>query len=156
MAKIAVIGIGNVLMADDGVGVEAVNRLADMSWPENVTIFDAGTSIMQLLDVFKSNNIVIVIDALCGGHEPGAIYRLTAKELGYEQSVGMSLHDVQVLDILNIAAFFHKPPEVIIYGIEPYILTLNYGLSPAMQKQLPVLVEQVKQEIKQYVCEAAV
>jgi hydrogenase maturation protease len=147
MRKIAVLGIGNILMTDDGIGVEVANRLADMSWPENVTIYDAGTAIMNMLDVFVNNDILIVIDALEGGHEPGSIYRLTPEQLGEWRTESLSLHDVQVLDILNMAALFNRHPEVIIYGIEPSVLALNLGLSEKMQAQLPVLLELVRQEL---------
>lgn len=147
MQKIAVLGIGNILMTDDGVGVEAANRLAEMSWPVSVEIYDAGTAVMNMLDAFVKNDIIIVIDALQGGHEPGSIYRLTPQQLGERQLETLSIHDVQVLDVANMAELFGHKPEVIIFGIEPYIVDLHLGLSDLMQARLPVLVEHVRQEL---------
>jgi len=147
MCKIAVLGVGNILRSDDGVGVEAANRLAKIAWPDNVTIYDAGTAIMNMLDVFINQDILIVIDALEGGHEPGTIYRLTPEQLGEWRREGFSLHDVQVLDMLNVAALINYHPTVIIYGIEPYVLKLNLGLSEQMQASLPVLLTYVRQEL---------
>lgn len=148
MAKIAVLGIGNILMKDDGAGVEVVNRLEKMSWPENVSFIDGGTAILSLLDVFINHQKIIVVDTLKGGHEAGTIYRLTPEQLGTWKIEKMSLHDVQVLDVLRMAALFNSHPEVIIYGIEPYTIELDLCLSAQMLDRLPVLLDEVKNELE--------
>jgi hydrogenase maturation protease len=147
MQNIAVLGIGNILLKDDGVGVEVANRLAEMPWPDNVSIIDAGTAIMSLLDVFIKNEKIIVVDCLKGGHEPGTIYRLNPEQLGAWQKESLSLHDVQVLDMMKMAALFNSHPDVVIFGIEPHTLELNLGLSETMQERFHVLVEHVRQEL---------
>ena len=148
MPNIAVLGIGNILLKDDGVGVEAANQLAAMPWPEKVSVIDAGTAILSLLDVFLKNDRIVVIDALTGGQPPGTIYRLTPEELGVWRTGQLSLHDVQVLDIVKMAALFDRHPEVIIYGIEPFEVELELGLSGPMTGRLPELVKLVKLEVE--------
>lgn len=147
MQRIAVLGIGNILMMDDGVGVEVASKLADLQWPENVKIYDAGTAIMNMLDVFLDNDKLIIVDALTGGYEPGSIYRLTPEQLSEWQTDLLSLHDVQVIDMFKLAALFNRQPEVIIYGIEPYIIDFNLGLSAMMEERLPLLMKHIRQEL---------
>jgi hydrogenase maturation protease len=147
MHKIAVLGIGNILMTDDGVGVEAAKQLMEMPWPDTVEIYDVGTAIMNMLDVFVKSDSIIIIDALQGGHEPGSIYKLTPEQLGEWQPETLSLHDVQVLDIAKMAELFGRKPEIVIFGIEPHIVDLHLGLSEVMQARLPALVDHVRQEI---------
>jgi hydrogenase maturation protease len=133
MHNIAILGIGNILLADDGVGVEVVKRLGKLHWSANVEIIDGGTAILSLLDVFIKNNKIIVVDALKGGHEPGTIYRLTPQQLGAWQKESLSLHDVQVLDVMNMAVLCDSRPEVVFYGIEPFQVELGIGLSEQME-----------------------
>ena len=82
MYNIGVLGIGNILLKDDGIGVHIVNELLKESYPQNVDIIDGGTAILDLLDVFVKNNKIIVVDTLKGGHEPGTIYKVTPEEMG--------------------------------------------------------------------------
>jgi hydrogenase maturation protease len=153
MHNIAVLGIGNILLTDDGVGVEVVKRLMEAPWPGNVDIIDGGTAILSLLDVFIKNDKIIVVDALQGGHEPGTIYRLTPEQLGNWQKGYLSLHDVQVLDVMKMAALFDSYPEVILYGIEPFRVELSLGLSGEMEGRVPVLLDYVCRELEEMLLE---
>jgi hydrogenase maturation protease len=147
MHNIAVLGIGNILLTDDGVGVEVVKRLVELSWPGNVDIIDAGTAILSLLDVFVKNDRIIVVDALKGGQEPGTIYRLTPEQLGAWQTASLSLHDVQVLDVLKMAGLLGSHPEMIFYGIEPFQVELGIGLSSNMEERVSVMLDYVRREL---------
>jgi len=148
MPNIAILGIGNILMQDDGAGVEVVKRLEQLDWPENISFIDGGTAVLSLLDVFINNQKIIVVDTLKGGHQPGTVYRLTPEQLGEWKKESLSLHDVQVLDVMRMAALFNSYPEVIIYGIEPYIIEMELGLSEPMLARLPALLECVRREIE--------
>lgn len=147
MKKIAVLGIGNILMQDDGVGVEVATRLMVEEWPSNVEFIDAGTAILSLLGVFTDCDTIIVVDALRGGHGPGTIYRLTPEQLAGLQKDALSLHDIHVLDMIKMAALFNRQPQVIIYGIEPFRLAMELGITKQMQERLPVLLDYVRQEL---------
>ena len=82
MERILVLGVGNILYTDEGIGVRAM-ELARERWdfPENVTLLDGGTLGMGLMDALPSCDIVFVLDAVLGGGEAGAIYRLTGSDL---------------------------------------------------------------------------
>jgi hydrogenase maturation protease len=73
--KILIMGIGNYLMADEGVGVHAAEQLQRMTWPENIEVLDGGTGGFHLLEYFEVHDHVILIDATLDGREPGTIVR---------------------------------------------------------------------------------
>ncbi|CAH2213301.1 hydrogenase maturation protease [Tepidibacter aestuarii] len=147
MEKIAVLGIGNILLRDDGIGVHIINELQNQNLNSNVELIDGGTCILDLLGVFVENNKVIVVDSLKGGHLPGTIYKVPPQELGNYIKANSSLHDVQVLDILKSANLMGHSPEVIIIGIEPEEIFFDLNLSDTIKEQIPKIIEVVKEEI---------
>jgi hydrogenase maturation protease len=121
--------------------------LAESPWPAGLVIYEAGIAVMNLWDVFIKNRLVIIIDALYGGQKPGTIYRLTPEEMDAQSKETRSLHDLGVMDIINMAAWSQHRPQVIIYGMEPGELTPEIGLSEHIRERLPALVECVRQEL---------
>lgn len=150
MKKIAVIGIGNVLLRDDGVGVHVINELEKQKIDENIELIDAGTSIFELLDVFSRNDIIIIVDSLKGGYTPGTIYKLTPKQLEEYSISNVSLHDVQALDILRSVNLMGYYPDVTIIGVEPKEITYDMNLSPLILAQVDKIIEIVMEEIKRH------
>lgn len=148
MYNIGVLGIGNILLKDDGIGVHIINELLKENYPQNVDIVDGGTAILDLLDVFVKNSKIIVVDTLKGGHEPGTIYKVTPEEMGSYMKSNSSLHDVQVLDMLKNANLLGYNPEVVIIGMEPSEIEYNIGLSDILQNEFEKLLDVVKDEIK--------
>lgn len=147
MKKTAVLGIGNILLRDDGVGIHAIYELQKEDL-KDIHLIDGGTCILDLLDVFVNNDKVIIIDSLKGGYTPGTIYRVTPKELGGYIKSNSSLHDVQVLDILGSVSLMGYDPEVIILGIEPSEIEYDMELSSIIRDQMSKIIEVVKDEIK--------
>lgn len=146
MKKTAVLGIGNILLRDDGVGVRVVEKLqAKGSLPKEVELVDGGTSTMDMLGFFLTNDYIIIVDSLAGGHPPGTIYRLTPEQLGTYANFDVSLHDVQILDLVKMAAMFGKTPEVTIIGIEPEEITESMDLSPTIEALLPQLMDLIEE-----------
>jgi hydrogenase maturation protease len=92
--KTVVIGIGNLILKDEGVGIHAVKRLETMELPSGLEIIDGGTDTMKLLAVFQDFERIIVIDAIKGGGEPGTIYRVTPEEIMQDDKRSLSLHEV--------------------------------------------------------------
>jgi len=145
--KIAVLGIGNILCKDDGLGVVVANTLAEQSWPDNVTVYDAGTAVMKLWDVFIDHELIIVIDALKGGGVPGTIYRLVPEDLAAGEGELLSLHDLKILDVMRLAGVLNRHPQVIIFGMEPAELSWEIGLSEPVRENLTALVECISREL---------
>ncbi|WP_432667242.1 hydrogenase maturation protease [Wukongibacter baidiensis] len=147
MKKIAVVGIGNLLLRDDGIGVHVINELLRKNIEDEIELIDGGTSIFDLLDVFVKNDKVIIIDSLKGGHLPGTIYKVPPKELGSYIKANSSLHDVQVLDIIRSANLMGYYPNVIIIGIEPEEIYYDMDLSSTLKDQIPRIIKVVEEEI---------
>ena len=144
----AVIGIGNILLRDDGVGIHVVEQLQKKYVGEKVTFVDGGTCIFDLVDIFIKHKRIIVIDALQGGHAPGTIYKIPAEELKDYIKANTSLHDVQILDILQDVKWMGYDPSVIIMGIEPKEVTYGLELSEEIKEQIPQLIQWVQQELR--------
>ncbi|GIM27737.1 hydrogenase 2 maturation protease [Clostridium polyendosporum] len=147
MKNIAVVGIGNILLRDDGIGIHVINMLQKEPQEKNVEIFDGGTCIFSLIDIFVKNHKVIIVDSLKGGHPPGTVYKVTPEELGSCIKANSSLHDVQVLDILNSVKLMGYSPEVIIIGVEPKEIFYDMDISSTLREQIPKIIEVIKEEL---------
>lgn len=150
MFTTAVLGIGNLLLRDDGIGIHLIQELERQNFGSlyNVQVVDGGTYIFDLTDVFIRNQKIVILDSVKGGHSPGTIYRITPQELGGYIKANTSLHDVQVLDLLkniNLMGYF---PEVIIIGVEPEEIYFDMELSPIAKQQIPKVIEILKKEVE--------
>ncbi|WBW95813.1 hydrogenase maturation protease [Oceanirhabdus sp. W0125-5] len=148
MKKQCIIGIGNILLRDDGIGVHLISELHKEKLRCDVDLIDGGTSTFDLLGYFLDNEKIIVVDSLKGGHEPGTIYRITPEELGTYIKSNSSLHDVQVFDIIKQANLMGADPEVIIIGVEPHEIFYDMELSQTLKNEMPNIIRIVKEEIE--------
>ncbi|MCD6508196.1 HyaD/HybD family hydrogenase maturation endopeptidase [Candidatus Poribacteria bacterium] len=150
MRRIAVVGVGNILMGDEGIGVKVVEELRKERLPEGVELFDGGTAFHVLVDDLIDFDKLIIVDAVLGGEPPGTIYRFEFGELEEMISeITLSLHDVGVMEALMLERLTHRIPEEIVFiGIEPERIELSMELSSIMREKLPELVERVLDEIK--------
>ena len=148
--RITVLGIGNLLLKDEGIGVHLVQKLAGMVDNTKVNAIDAGTypDFMALIDI--SIDKLIVVDAVKAGNEPGTIYRLTLDDLDLDSTSPISLHEMGVLDSLKTMALFDRLPEsTVIVGIEPKTIEFGLDLSPEVEEKLPELINLVLKEIEE-------
>jgi hydrogenase maturation protease len=147
--KIVVLGVGNLLLADEGVGIHAIQALAEHELPPAVELVDGGTSTLDLLPHLHRARRVIVIDALKAGGTPGDIYRCRPEDLLESREKPMSLHQVDFLQLLDIAERMGYPiGPAVIYGVEPGEITWSMDLSPAVAAKMPRLLELVLAEIE--------
>ncbi|WP_025690868.1 HyaD/HybD family hydrogenase maturation endopeptidase [Paenibacillus zanthoxyli] len=147
MKETAVIGIGNILLKDDGIGVHTIRELEKEDLPSTVELVDGGTSTLAMLSYFLEYRKIIVIDALRAGLEPGTIYRIRPEDLaGYEKG-NLSIHDVQILDVVKMARMLGAAPDVIIFGIEPQEIGFELEMSDLMRSKIPDIIELLKQEL---------
>lgn len=148
-APILVLGVGNILLSDEGVGVRVAEALQRMELPEGVEVLDGGTASMALLDSLRDRDKVIIIDAVKGHHEPGTIYRFTPGDISVHREIITSLHQLGVLDALTHAEYLgHAPQSVIFYGIEPEEMDWGLDLTPRVGAVIPRVIELVLTELK--------
>jgi len=139
---VLVMGIGNILQSDDGVGVHVVNSIisGELSF-QGVEFIDGGTAGMDLLPLMIGRKKIVIVDALKVDDSPGSIYRFPAERL-YEKNDHFSLHDVGVKRIIDMLSLMGENPEVEIVGIVPEdIDTVNIGMSDPVKKAVDKAVE---------------
>lgn len=145
--RVTVLGVGNLMLQDDGVGIHALQQLEKESWPPEVEFIDGATSGYDLLPTVSAAAHLIVLDAVKGGCEPGAIYRLRPEVLQETRDRALSLHQVSFLEALEMSSWLGPRPPAIIYGVEPAVIDWGLELTPAVAAVLPRLLELVKAEI---------
>ncbi|AGW14015.1 HyaD/HybD family hydrogenase maturation endopeptidase [Megalodesulfovibrio gigas] len=147
--RILVMGVGNILYTDEGLGVRLVEHLeARYDFSEQVTLFDGGTLGMRLMGPIMECDLLIVLDAVLGGDEPGAIYRLTGDDLRKSLAFKNSMHQTDLVDTLIFCQLAGHCPEAVIIGMEPFDYeTMHPEISPLAQERLPLMAEVALKEI---------
>ena len=125
-SKIVVIGIGNLLLMDEGIGVHTINELEKHDLPGSIEIYDGGTGGFKLIDLMHGAARVIFIDAVDTGKAPGSVTIFRAEEVhSIYNKKKYSLHDTDLMEIIKMAEMLGNPPMIEIVGIQPKII--NYG-----------------------------
>ncbi|MGB2983967.1 MAG: hydrogenase maturation protease [Candidatus Bipolaricaulia bacterium] len=151
MMDTAIVGVGNILMKDDGVGVHVARALVGHPLPVDVCVLDAGTDPYAAFEITEARR-VIVIDAAQGDGEPGTIYRLPDEAAGAAANVGRSCHDMGLLQTLRDSRSSDHPMEIIVIGIEPRTIDWGLDLSPEIAARVPHIIEIVLEELRGYRC----
>lgn len=155
MKEIKVIGIGNLLMQDDGLGVHVVRKLEAEGVPPGVELIDGGTHSYDLLDFITSADYAIVVDAMHAGGEPGKIYRAPLDELGLKPQENIaSLHELHFVEAVKMARLLGYHPEVLVYGVEPKQVGASLELTPEIAARIPRVAELIQEEIKRIQAES--
>ena len=125
-SKIVVIGIGNLLLMDEGIGVHTINELETHDLPKSIEIYDGGTGGFKLIDLMHGAARVIFIDAVETGKAPGSVTIFSAEDVhSIYNKKKYSLHDTDLMEIIKMAEMLGNPPMIEIVGIQPKII--NYG-----------------------------
>jgi hydrogenase maturation protease len=143
-----VLGLGNVLLEDDGVGAAAVALLRDRYQPsDGVRVLDGGTLGLSLLPYVDAADAVILVDAVRAEGLPGGFVRLTGDDVAPAVATRLSPHQVGVADLLDGARWLDRyPRRVVLLGLIPESMNLAVGLSPRVRASLPELVERIVDE----------
>jgi len=147
--KVLVLGIGNLVMSDDGVGVKVVQQLQrEYSCAENVEIMDGGTLGLDLLPKMEELDHLIVVDAVETGYKPGTCIRLTGEELPIALETKLSPHQMGLKDLLSVAQLLgHSPGEMVLIGVQPGSIEMDTELTPEVNAVLQDLVDNVVDEL---------
>jgi hydrogenase maturation protease len=145
--KCVILGVGNLLLKDEGIGVHVAQALKEMSLPEGVEVVDGGTS-PDLPYLVGGADKLIVIDAVQAGGEPGSIYRLTPEEVTARPETLMSTHQMGLLESLRAIGLGGGPREIIIIGVEPKETGWGLEPSPELQKRLSEIIRVTLREIE--------
>jgi hydrogenase maturation protease len=136
--EVLVIGLGNPIMADDGLGVAALERLRQgWSLPESVRLVDGGTWGMNLLPLIEEADRVVFLDAIDAGRPVGALVLLEREELPRFFGLKLSTHQIDLREVLAVAELRGTlPSDLVAIGLQPGRLEMSSGLSPEVESRL--------------------
>jgi hydrogenase maturation protease len=148
--RVLVLGLGNPLRGDDGVGCRVTEELARRELSPGVEVLDGGAGGLDLMDLMEGRERVVVVDAADVGRPAGEFVRFTPDQARLAQAAdGFSLHHVGLGEVLALAgALGWALPEIVVFGVQPAELGWGEGLSPAVEAALPALSDAVVKEIE--------
>jgi len=142
-----IIGCGNLLLKDEGVGVHLIEYLKKVDLPKDVELVDGGTAGLNLIDFIKNAQKVVIVDAVKAGGQPGDIYSFSPQDFETETSLKTSLHDITLKDVFRIMRQTDSLPNIKIIGIEPKEIDIGTELSGELKEKLARLSEIVLKEV---------
>lgn len=150
--KVVVMGVGNYILSDEGIGIHAVRELEKMEWPENVEIYDAGTTGILSFHKFVEADILIAVDAISLREEPGTIKVYDKDDIMLSKvPMKISPHQIGFQETLFQAELHEKSPEIVkLIGIVPESYAAGTELSECCQEILPKVIELAVGFIKEY------
>jgi len=145
MTKDLILGVGNLLLTDEGLGIHAVRKLFENpALPADVEVVDGGTAGLGLLYYLEDVNRLVIIDAVETGGPPGTMVRLSGDQIPVYMAMKVSPHEITLPDFLAAAKLRDLyPQEVIVWGIQPQSLEVGVELSPVVAEKLDTLVKNV-------------
>lgn len=144
--NILILGIGNYLMGDEGVGVHTALRLQEMALLAQIEIVDGGTGGFHLLQYFEDHDTVILIDATLDGNAPGTI-RLIEPRFAKDFPRAMSTHDIGLRDMVSALQWMEKMPHIYLFVVSiETIQQQGIELTPAIENAMPLLLEKVQEQ----------
>ena len=155
--NIAVFGIGNILLSDDGVGVHAVNKLvSEYQFPANVELIDGGTKGLDLLPLFENRDRVLIIDAANFKKEPGTIDIIEGEKIPSFLSSKLSVHQIGLPDMLFAAKLMDIMPDgMCLISIQPLSRETSAEMSDLISGKMGELIGRVIDKLKEWGVEAA-
>jgi hydrogenase maturation protease len=148
MKKILILGIGHWLMGDDSLGPQVIQQLKNMKLSPDVELAEIGPAVIDALPLMENRKKIIIVDALRADEPPGAILRIPAEELLARNKDKLSLHQMNIIDVLKLSAQLGHKSETIIIGIviqEPPLPSDK--LSEQIKKNIPSLIRAILKEI---------
>lgn len=148
--KVLIIGIGNFLLKDEGIGIHVINELGKYNLPSNIEIYDGGTGGFKLIDIMQGANKVIFVDAVETGRAPGTIITFKSEDVrSMYQKRKYSLHDTDLLEVIKMVELLEYAPEIEIVGIQPKTIDYDTTLSKELKDSIPNIINIVLKEIEE-------
>lgn len=146
--EILILGVGNILLQDEGVGIHAIREMEELEWPDHVKLLDGGTGGFHMLSILQEYKTIIMIDATLDSDPPGTIKVLKPK-FSKDFPRALSSHDIGLKDLLDSANLLGPLPKIhlIAVTIKPQ-QDLEMELSREFRHILPEIIKKVKEVLK--------
>lgn len=150
--KIAVLGLGNILLQDEGVGVHAIEAIRkDYAFPKNVRLIDGGTMGLDLISFIEGMDKVIIIDAVNFKKAPGTIAIIEDEDIPAFLSAKLSVHQIAFPDVLSALKLLGTmPAKMTLIGIQPEIIETGIEMSEAVNKKFDKLIRTVIEKLNEW------
>lgn len=150
-AEVAVVGVGNPIMGDDGVGKRVIEELESSSdeRTDGVVLTHAGTTAFFALEAMSGCRKAIVVDAIETGSEPGTVHRYRYADGAFADEIPeMTMHDFSFAEALRAGRdAYDIPDELLVFGVEPVRVEASLELSDRIERAVPELIELVLEEL---------
>ncbi len=144
---ILILGIGNILLRDEGVGVRVIETLRQQEIPDTINLVDGGTSGADLIDILADRRKVIIVDAVDAGKAPGTVIRFEEDDLENIPNSALSLHELGIAETLKMTSKLNcKPKEVVFFGIQPKDISPGLELSDEIAEIVPIVAKKALKE----------
>jgi hydrogenase maturation protease len=149
-ASIIILGIGNLLRADEGLGIHAIRELtAKHRLADHVRVVDGGVMGMELLPQLEGCSSLLIVDCVDDQQPPGSIVRLEAPDIPERLQQKLSMHQAGLTDILALLRIQNTtPPRLVIWGVQPATIDWNLELSATVARSFPALVAGIVAELR--------
>lgn len=146
---IMIVGVGNSIQMDDGVGIHVLNELKNYDLPDEVELFDGGTLGIDLMPYIEGREKLIFIDSVKAGQEPGTILRFQPDDLTYDDAPKTSVHQIGLIESLQMISLIGKAPDrVVIFGVQPKTIGWSEELTDEVKASIPKLIPHILKEIE--------
>jgi len=143
-----VIGVGNLLRSDEGVGIHAARLLGERDLPPGVQVIDAGVAVGDALSGYRSISKLVVVDAVDAKAQPGSVFRFRPRDVERRHALLRSLHELDLFDALDsVERGGCTIGEVIVVGVQPKTTDWGLELSQEVQSRLPDVVNLLASEL---------
>ena len=150
LKKTLILGIGNYLMGDEGIGVHLANRIEQEALPEGVDVLDGGTGGFHLLEYFELYDHIILVDATLDGNAPGTI-RMIKPRFAKDFPPAMSTHDIGLKDLVSALQILDRMPEIDLFVVSiESIQQQGIELTPEVESIVPYLIDEVKYLLRKH------
>jgi hydrogenase maturation protease len=145
-----VLGVGSILMMDEGIGIRAIEELQNRYiFPDNVELLDGGTSGIELLSYISGKDYLIIIDAIKGNMPPGTVLKVDGEDVHAKFRTRISPHQIGISDLLASACLTGElPKQLIMFGIEPKTISMGIGFSDEVKSGFERLLSVVIEELE--------
>jgi len=147
--RTVVLGIGNTILSDEGLGVVAVERLRQMyTFEPEIELIDGGTIGIDLINFIEGTDRLLVLDAVLGGKEPGTLYHFEGEQVKKYFRNKVSMHEIGFQEVMALMDLREKAPrEIVIMGIEPKFIELGTELSAEVEENMNKLLDMVVEKL---------
>jgi hydrogenase maturation protease len=146
--RILILGVGNLLLSDEGVGVHVARKLMEMDFPPQVRVVEGGTDGFGLMHVLLDADRLILVDAVKGGGPPGSIYRFEVEDCPpFPDVFKTSVHQISILEVINLSGLIGSTPRTTVIGVEPKHLEMGMELSPEIEAKVPKVIHLIREEL---------